>query len=116
MDAAFSVAHTTAAHMLSVLRHAPIKRKLMLIILLSCAAAILAGSLVESGFRLFTARKDFAGDIATLARVISANTTAAVAFKDAQSAQEMLGSLRENDAVISASIWLPDGHALCRFG
>ena len=116
MGTAISVAQTTAAHMLSVLRHAPIRRKLTLIILLSCAVAILAGSLVEAGFRLFTARKDFAGDIATLARVISANTTAAVAFKDAKSAQEMLGSLRENDDVIGASIWLPDGHALCRFG
>ena len=116
MGTAISVAQTTAAHMLSVLRHAPIRRKLTLIILLSCAVAILAGSLVEAGFRLFTARKDFASDIATLARVISANTTAAVAFKDAKSAQEMLGSLRENDAVIGASIWLPDGHALCRFG
>ncbi len=116
MSAAFSGVPTAVTHMLSVLRNAPIKRKLMLIILLSCAAAILAGSLVEAGFRLFTARKDFAADIATLARVISANTTAAVAFKDAKSAQEMLGSLRENDAVIGAGIWLPDGRALCRFG
>ena len=55
MDAAFSVARTPANSMLSALRNAPIKRKLMLIILLSCAAAIVAGSAVETVVRLYIA-------------------------------------------------------------
>ena len=116
MDAAFSTAQTATAQMLSVLRNAPIKRKLMLIILLSCAVAILAGSAVETTFRLFTARKNFAVGVATLARVITANTAAAIARKDARAAQEALSTLRENEAVLAASVWLPDGQALCRFG
>ena len=102
--------------MFSIPRNAPIQRKLLLVILLSCSAAILAASVIEAGFRLVKARRDFAGEVATLARVIAANATAAITFKDAKSAQDLLGSLRENEAILAASIWLPDGKALCRMG
>ena len=102
--------------MLSIPRHAPIQRKLLLVILLSCIAAILAASVIEAGFRLVKARRDFAGNIATLARVTAVNATAAITFQDAQDAQELLSSLRENEAILSASIWLPEGRALSRFG
>ncbi len=102
--------------MLSALRKAPIKRKLMLVILLSCGAAILCASVIEASVRLLTARKDFGGDIAALARVIAANTTTAISSHDARAAQEVLGSLREHEAVVAAAVWLPDGNPLARFG
>ena len=102
--------------MFSLPDHAPIQRKLLLLILLSCIAAILVASVIEAGFRLVKARKDFAGEVATLARVIASNATAAITFGDAKSAQELLGSLRENEAIVAASVWLPEGRTLCRFG
>ena len=102
--------------MLSIPRNAPIQRKLLLVILLSCIAAIVAASAIEATFRLVKARKEFAANIATLARVIAANATAAITFKDEKDAQELLSSLHENEAILSASIWLPEGRALSRFG
>ena len=97
-------------------RNAPIQRKLTLIILVSCAAALLAAAAVEAGFRLLTERSDFKRDISTLARVIASNTTAAVVFQDETSVREVLATLRENTAVRSAGIWLPDGRLLGRYG
>jgi two-component system, NtrC family, sensor kinase len=102
--------------MFSALRQSPIKRKLMLVILLSCAVAIIAGSLVEASLRLYTARKGFAASVGTLARVIAANTAEAITLNDAKTAQSVLSTLRENDAVVSATVQLPDGQPLCRFG
>ncbi len=97
-------------------RNAPIQRKLTLIILMSCAAALLAAAAVETGFRLFTERSHFQRDIATLARVIASNTTAAVVFQDEKAVQEALAALRENRTIRSAGIWMPDGRMFCRYG
>ena len=97
-------------------RNAPIQRKLMLIILVSCAAALLAAAAVEAGFRLFTERSNFQRDIATLARVIASETAAAVVFHDEKAVQESLAALRENTTIRSAGIWLPDGRMFCRYG
>ena len=97
-------------------RNAPIQRKLTLIILVSCAAALLAAAAVEGGFRLLTERSDFKRDISTLARVIASDTAAAVVFHDEKAAQEALAALRENTAIRSAGIWLPDGRIFCRYG
>ena len=97
-------------------RNAPIQRKLTLIILVSCAAALLAAAAVEAGFRLFTERGNFQRDISTLARVIASNATAAVVFYDEKTVQEALDALRENTVIRSAGIWLPDGRILCRYG
>ena len=115
MTAAFSQGRNRRP-MLHFFRNAPIQRKLMLIILGSCAAALLAAAAVEATFRLLTERSDFRRDVAMLARVIASNTTAAVAFQDEEAVQEVLATLRENPTVRSAGIWLPDGRMFCRYG
>ncbi len=88
----------------------------MLIVLMSCAIALFVAGGVQTAFELFAARRAFIRDLTTLGEVIASNTTVAVAFKDAKAAQEGLVSAKANPAVLSASIWLPDGSALCRFG
>ena len=102
--------------MIPLLRNFKIERKLMLIVLMSCAIALFVAGGVQTAFELFAARRAFIRDLTTLGEVIASNTTGAVAFKDAKAAQEVLVSAKANPAVLSASIWLPDGSALCRFG
>ncbi len=88
----------------------------MLIILASCAAAVLAAGVVETGIRFFIERNDFKRDLTTLARVIAQNATATVAEQDELGAQATLAALREKTVVRAAGIWLPDGQAFCRYG
>ncbi len=102
--------------MIPLLRNVRIERKLMLIIMLSCMFALVVAGAVESAFQLHSSRKTFIRDLTTLSKVIASNTTGAVAFKDAKAAGEVLEALRAKPSVRSASIWLPDGSALCQFG
>jgi len=97
-------------------RKAPIQRKLTLIILVSCAAALLVAAVVEAGFRLWTERDDFRRDISRLARIIALNTAATVVSQDEKSVLEVLAALREDPTIRSAAIWLPDGRVFCRYG
>jgi len=115
MTAAFPQGRLNAL-MSHFFRNAPIQRKLTLIILVSCAAALLVAAVVEAGFRLWTERDDFRRDISRLARMIAFNSTAAVVFQDEKAVLGVLAALREDPNIRSATIWLPDGRVFCRYG
>ncbi len=102
--------------MKSLLLNLPVRAKLIAIALLSCSIALLLAAAVRGGFQYYSLRETFSHDLAALSKVIASNTTAAVTFRDAKAASEVLQALEAKASVLSASLWLPDGTVLSRFG
>ena len=87
----------------------PIHRKLVTSVLLVTGVALVMAMLGLSIIDALRYRATARGDAVALARVIAENTSAAVAFRDADAARETLGSVRVRDVVTRACIYLPDG-------
>ncbi len=90
-------------------RNAPIRRKL-LIVLISITGAALAGAGLGILFLdtlLF--RTTLEDDLSALARIVADNSTAAVDFDDPTAAAQTLGALRARPHMVTACIFLPNG-------
>jgi PAS domain S-box-containing protein len=97
------------------LRDTPIKRKLMLVILLTTGFALfLTGSALIT-YELITFRRSLTVNIGVLAEIIGANSTGAVAFQDPKSAQEILAALSAEHQVTEAAVYSADGEIFARF-
>ena len=97
-------------------RNIPIRRKLTLVVLVSSTAALLVASAALFAFQIYTFRQNFMRDLAALAEIISANSTAAITFDDGDSAREILAGLRVKQHITNAFIVLPKGRIFARFG
>ncbi len=90
---------------MGILRNFSIRTKATVtIVLVSTAVLTLALSVVLAR-DYFTFRDDELDKLTTLARVISANSTAAVAFEDREAAREGLGKLATDPNIKAAFIW-----------
>src|ERR1043166_3301120 len=90
-------------------RDTPIQRKLVLIILLTSAIALL---LMRSAFFLYeylTFREATLQQSATLARVIAANSTAVLTFNDQQEAEETLSIFGAEGSLVAAALYDANG-------
>ncbi|MDP2431728.1 MAG: EAL domain-containing protein [Pseudomonadota bacterium] len=76
---------------------------------LSTALALGIATLLLISSEIATLRKDFQHRLATQASLVSANSAAAVVFKDARSAQDNLDAFQHSPEIRSARILLPDG-------
>lgn len=88
----------------------PIKRKLMLVIMLTSLTALL---LACAGFALYewvTVRRLMVADLTTLADVIGATSTAALIFEDTKAAKEFLGALKTKRHIVTACFYTKHGH------
>lgn len=91
------------------LQHVSIKRKLMLIMMLTTIAALLLAAGVFVVYDRVTFRRSMVNDLAILAEIIGANSTAALTFNDPASAQETLAGLAAEPHILSAGIYAADG-------
>ena len=101
---------------MSVLRDLGIQRKMQVMNLLICGSVLLVAVAALFVFQVLTFRANFLRDTDTLAAIIANNSTAAMAFKDEQTASEVVGALQAKPNVISASLVASDGSLLARFG
>ena len=92
-----------------LLRNIPIRRKVVLIIMLGTGGALLlAGAgLIASEQR--RSRRELETDLKTLAVVIAHNSTAALTFSDLDAAEETLAVLRNNPPIVAAAVYGQDG-------
>ena len=88
-------------------RDLPIQRKMLVMTLLICGAVLCVAIAALFIFQVLNFRANFQRDTSTLAVIIANNSTAAVAFKDDQSANEVVGSLQAKPTVVAASLALP---------
>lgn len=101
---------------MTAIRHLPIRRKLTLVIMGACTAALLAAGVVHFLFQIVNFKESFSQDMSAVAGILAKNSTAALAFQDEVAASEVLEALRSIPHVLTAELELPDGNALARFG
>jgi signal transduction histidine kinase/ActR/RegA family two-component response regulator/HAMP domain-containing protein len=94
---------------MSWLRDLPIRRKLTLVILTTCAVSLLLACLSLAVFEAVAFRRALVRDTAVLADVIGSNTRAALAFDDPQAATSTLASLELERQVVAARLYTRDG-------
>lgn len=97
------------------LRDLPIKRKLMLVILLTSSFALLLMGSALITYELITFRRTLAAGMGVLANIVGSNSTAALAFQDRKNAQEILGALSAEPQITAAAIYDEAGQIFARF-
>jgi len=96
-------------------RDAPIKRKLLLIGLLTTGFALLFVSLILTANAIAEWRNRTVSDLTTYARVIGHNAAPAILFDDRNAAAEMLSALTANPDIVDAVIYDKGGREFARF-
>ncbi len=94
---------------MKLLRRLGIQRKLYVIILGVAATVLLLGLGTSILTQLHGVRDTQEGHFRSLARILAANSRAAIAFNDREAAQEILATLSTQEDVLSAGITQPDG-------
>ncbi|HEX5393873.1 MAG TPA: CHASE sensor domain-containing protein [Rhodocyclaceae bacterium] len=82
---------------------------------LTAAIALLATFVLVLGLNWYTARTDLLEDLDMQARVVGANSAAALAFGDGEAAAETLSAFRQAPIIVGATLYLKDGRVLARF-
>src|SRR5437588_9996578 len=96
------------------LQYISIKRKLTVIIMVASTVALLLASAGFLTYELITYRQIMRRDFSELARIIGNQSTAALSYEDKETAQEILGALRENKHIIAAALY-KQGHLLAQY-
>lgn len=91
------------------LRDVSIKRKLTLIIMLTSGVALLLACAAFVTYDLVLFRRSLTRNLAVLADIIGANSTAALSFDDPATAEEILAALSAEQHIVTASIYTRDG-------
>ena len=97
------------------LRDMTIKRKLVIIILVTSATALLGASAGLVANEVITFRREMVDQLATLASVIGTQSTATLVFRDSAAAHEILSALRAQPHIIGAIIRLSDGSVFAQY-
>src|SRR5688572_29529868 len=90
-------------------RNQPITRKLMTVILLTSGAVLTLTCGTFGIYELLTFRQSMARSLSTLAEVIAANSTAALAFRNADDARNVLSALSADPNVVAGALYDPSG-------
>jgi signal transduction histidine kinase/CheY-like chemotaxis protein len=81
-----------------------IRKKLHVIILLSCSIALIFATIVALASQTYLFRQQLTSELKILSQVIGENSRAGVMFRDTHALDTILGSLAEKPNVIQASI------------
>ena len=93
----------------------PLRRKLTLVILMTCSMVLLLACGILAVYQMLDYRKMVARDMSVLADVVSQNTRAALAFDDQNKAQDNLAALKSEPSVIAACIYDEAGSAFATY-
>ncbi|MHC4182694.1 MAG: ATP-binding protein [Planctomycetota bacterium] len=96
-------------------RDLSIKRKLTVIIMLTSTVVILMASALYIANDLIRFRERMIEKLLTITKVIGENSTAAIAFNDKETAEEILTALNAEPQIISAYIFKKDGKLFAKY-
>jgi signal transduction histidine kinase len=96
-----------ARHRLAFLHHVSIRRKLMVMILLTTSVVFLISALAFFAYDIYTLRARMVDDLTVLARIIDANTSDAVLFNEQERARQVLSTLKAQPRILSARLLTP---------
>ena len=97
------------------LQNLSIRRKLMLITMLTSTAALVLSSVSFLIYDLISFRRQLSQDLMTQAEIIGFNSGAAMAFKDESAATATLSSLTAKDDIVAAALYSPDGKIFAHY-
>ena len=100
---------------LRLIRDLPIRQKLVAILLLTSAAALLLSGIGIVALDSFLFRASMRRDLTALAQIVAGNSTAALAFEDPRVASETLTALRVRQHLVGACIYRDDGTQFARY-
>jgi signal transduction histidine kinase len=92
-----------------MLRNVPIQKKLTIVILFTSGAVFLLTAVSFFAYELFTFKQTTTSHLSTLGEMIGENSTAALAFDDSSSANEILQALRAEKHIVAACIYNKSG-------
>ena len=98
-----------------MLRQVSLQRKLMLITMLTSGLVLLVTSAAFMLNHILTFRRTTVAHLSTVAAVIGANSTAALAFRDTEAAVEMLDALKAEPFAVAALIRAADGQPFAQY-
>ena len=93
----------------------PIRRTLMMVILLTCGVVMLLSASAFFAYEYLTFRQILVRNLTILGEAIAANSTAALAFENVDDAREALAAFRAQPHVISARLYRNDGRLLAAY-
>ena len=97
------------------LQNLSIKRKLMLITMLTSSAALILSSVSFLIYDLMSFRRQLSQDLMTQAEIIGFNSGAAMAFKDESAATATLSALKAKDDIVEAALYSPQGKVFAHY-
>ena len=92
-----------------------IKRKLILMTMLTSSIALLLSSVSFLIYDLISFRNLLTHDLATQAQIIGYNSAAAMAFKDEPAATATLSALTAKSDIVSAALYSPNGQMFAHY-
>jgi methyl-accepting chemotaxis protein len=98
-----------------LLRDISIKRKLILISLLTTGVVLLLASAVLITNEVIDFRRSMIKDLTVQAEIIGSNSTAALSFNDRKAAEEILLALRAAPNIMYATIYTKDGKVFAEY-
>jgi len=98
-----------------LLRNMPIKRKLVVINTFTSGVALLLACIAFMAYDLVVFRESIIEDLSTTAEIVGANSAAALAFNDAESAEQTLRSLQKHPHIIGAALYGSDAKVFARY-
>ncbi len=90
-------------------RETPIRRTLMTVILITCGAVVLVMSAGSFIYELLAYRQSAIQNLTTTGQMIAANSTAALAFNNADDAREVLSALKAERHIVAAGLYDASG-------
>src|SRR5712692_8866874 len=97
------------------LRDKPIRQKLMAILLLTSGVVVVLTCAAFLAYEFVTFRQTTLKNLSTLGRVIAANSTASLAFRNEGDAREILSALRAEPHIVAAGLYDKDGKLFARY-
>ena len=91
------------------LRDAPIRRKLMAIVLLTSGLALLLTCVTFLVYEFVTFRRTAVRELSVIGQIVAANTTASLAFRNPDDAREVLAALRAEPRILAATLYDAEG-------
>ena len=98
------------------LRSFPIQRKLRLVVLATCTAALCVASSALFALQFYFFQRDFRRDLVAVGEIIASNSTAVMNFADERAARENLASLKAKPNITGSALVLKDGSVLASVG
>jgi PAS domain S-box-containing protein len=97
------------------LRNAPIRRKLMTIMLVTSGLVVLLTCVAFLSYELLTFRRSAARELSTVGHIIAANSTAALAFQNPDDAREVLAAIKAEPHILVATLYDAGGRVFSTY-